>query len=77
METQKSKKGRKLSKREAQVLLCLKDGLKNKGISITLDISEKTVSTYILRLRAKLDVKQHQNVYILVTEAIKQNYINN
>lgn len=47
----------KLSKRESEVLKLLGNGMNNKDISNTLDISEKTVSTYKVRLMAKLGAK--------------------
>lgn len=45
----------KLSKRETQVLNMLVSGLSNKIISQELKISDKTVSTYKLRLLRKLN----------------------
>lgn len=47
----------KLSKRESEVLKLLSNGLTNKEISNQLDISEKTVSTYKIRLMNKLGAK--------------------
>ncbi|MDX5326755.1 MAG: response regulator transcription factor [Bacteroidota bacterium] len=57
----KSKKGRvlsiKLSKRESEVLSLISSGMTNKDISEHLDISDKTVSTYKLRLMKKLGAR--------------------
>ena len=47
----------KMSKRETQVLKLLVSGRSNKDISEELEISDKTVSTYKLRLMRKLNAK--------------------
>lgn len=47
----------KMSKREAQVLKLLVVGRSNKAISEELEISDKTVSTYKLRLMRKVKAK--------------------
>ena len=47
----------KMSKREAQVLKLLVSGRSNKDISEELEISDKTISTYKLRLMRKLNAK--------------------
>lgn len=47
---------KKLSTREVEVLRYLNDGKKNKEIAVILSLDEKTVSTYKLRLLAKLNV---------------------
>lgn len=47
----------KLSPREAQVLRLISKGKRNKDIAATLDINEKTVSTYRSRLMKKMGVK--------------------
>ncbi|MCH8545117.1 MAG: response regulator transcription factor [Cryomorphaceae bacterium] len=47
----------KLSKRESEVLNRLAAGLTNKEVSEELDISDKTVSTYKLRLMRKLGAR--------------------
>lgn len=56
----KGKKGdrlfKKLSTREIEVLRYLNDGKKNKEIAEILSLDEKTISTYKLRLLAKLNV---------------------
>ncbi len=62
---------KKLSKREKQVLRCIKLGFKNKLIAKTLKINEKTVSTYVKRIYSKLDLYTGNNVYILIDQAIK------
>lgn len=57
----KNKKGAistvKLSKRESEVLKLISSGKSNKEISQDLEISDKTVSTYKLRLLKKLGAK--------------------
>ena len=45
-----------MSNRELEVLRYLADGKKNKEIAAILKLDEKTVSTYKLRLLAKLHV---------------------
>ena len=47
----------KMSKREAQVLKLLVVGRSNKSIAEELEISDKTVSTYKLRLMRKIKAK--------------------
>jgi DNA-binding NarL/FixJ family response regulator len=47
---------KKLSTREIEVLRYLNDGKKNKEIAQILNLDEKTISTYKLRLLAKLNV---------------------
>lgn len=47
---------RKLSNREIEVLRYLSDGKKNNEISKILNLNEKTISTYKLRLLQKLNV---------------------
>ena len=47
---------KKLSTREIEVLRYLNDGKKNKEVAQVLGLDEKTISTYKLRLLAKLNV---------------------
>ena len=46
---------KRLSSRETEVLNMLSSGKRNKDIAHSLDINEKTVSTYKTRLLRKLD----------------------
>jgi DNA-binding NarL/FixJ family response regulator len=57
---------RKLSSREIEVLRYLCNGKKNKEVAETLNLNEKTISTYKLRLLAKLNVT---NLVDLVNKA--------
>jgi DNA-binding NarL/FixJ family response regulator len=57
---------RKLSNREVEVLRYLSDGKKNHEIADILDLNEKTISTYKLRLLTKLNVT---NLVDLVNKA--------
>lgn len=57
---------RKLSNREVEVLRYLSDGKKNNEISRILNLNEKTISTYKLRLLQKLNVT---NLVDLVNKA--------
>ncbi|WNH10089.1 response regulator transcription factor [Thalassobellus suaedae] len=70
-----TKKQIKLSKRETTVVQFMAAGMKNKTIAETLDINEKTVSTYILRLKKKLGLVNNDNSYIVVTTAIKKGFV--
>ena len=47
---------KKLSTREVEVLKLISSGKRNKDIADQLNINEKTVSTYKLRLMKKLNV---------------------
>ena len=57
---------RKLSSREIEVLRYLSNGKKNKEVAQALNLNEKTISTYKLRLLAKLNVT---NLVDLVNKA--------
>jgi DNA-binding NarL/FixJ family response regulator len=57
---------RKLSTREVEVLRYLSNGKKNKEVAEALHLNEKTISTYKLRLLAKLNVT---NLVDLVNKA--------
>lgn len=57
---------RKLSNREVEVLRYLSNGKKNKEVAEALHLNEKTISTYKLRLLAKLNVT---NLVDLVNKA--------
>lgn len=57
LENKKKNKPIKLSKREVEVLKLLSNGKSNKEISEELEISDKTVSTYKLRLLTKVGAK--------------------
>ncbi len=59
-------KYKKLSSREIEVLNLLSNGKRNKEIASHLDINEKTVSTYKMRLLKKLEA---QNVAELIKHA--------
>lgn len=59
-------KYKKLSSREIEVLNLLSNGKRNKEIAADLDINEKTVSTYKMRLLKKLEA---QNVAELINHA--------
>ena len=55
-----------LSKQQMEIALCIKAGLKNKQISIALDIDQKTVSTHVRRIYDKFGVDRKKNVHYLV-----------
>lgn len=67
---------KRLSENENKVLTLMTMGLKNREIAKKMKtrsgdpLSEKTVSTYGLRIRDKLGVPQDKNVHFLITVAI-------
>ena len=65
-QTKKERAYKKLSSREIEVLRFLSAGRKNKEIAETLNLNEKTISTYKLRLLNKLNVT---NLVDLVNKA--------
>ena len=65
-QTKKERLYKKLSSREIEVLRFLSAGRKNKEIAATLNLNEKTISTYKLRLLNKLNVT---NLVDLVNKA--------
>lgn len=67
----------RLSKRELQVLMMIAQGDKNQGISDTLNLSPKTVSTYRKRLRDKLEVSSDvEMVHLAMKHGILDENIN-
>jgi len=64
-----------LSKREALVITCLSKGMKNIEISKIMGIQERTVGTFIRRVRDKVGIDSSKNIYTLVTHCIKNKYI--
>lgn len=66
---------KKLSKNESIVLSHLKTGLRNREIAEAMGISEKTVSTYALRIRTKIGLNNDANMYLIVATAIEQGLI--
>ena len=62
---------KKLSKRELEMLQALKDGKRNKEAAQQMNVSEKTVGTYKLRLITKLGLMSRDNDYKIVTTATK------
>ena len=55
-----------LSKREAQVVALVAEGLPNKEISLKLGISEHTVSNYLLRVYNKLGISTRVELVLYV-----------
>jgi len=53
---------RRLSDRELEVFRLIAKGLAVKGIAGTLGLSEKTVATYLARIRDKTDLKTHVEI---------------
>lgn len=65
----------KLSKQEYEVLKLMAEGYKNNPISDLLQISNKSVSTYVARLRSKLGVKKAMNTHYVILQAQKEKLI--
>ena len=62
-----AKKILRLSQRESQVLLKMKDGLMIKQIAFDLNLSPKTVSTYKQRILEKLKIESEWDLAIYVS----------
>ena len=56
----------KLSKQELKVLKYMRAGMRNREIATTMNISEKTVSTYKRRMKQRFDLNDKVNDYITV-----------
>ncbi|WP_339918208.1 helix-turn-helix domain-containing protein [Yeosuana marina] len=61
----------KLSKLELVVLKFIQKGYKNKTISKELGLNEKTVSTFVARIKKKMDVTSGYNSHYIVSKAVK------
>lgn len=57
---------KKLSKQEYKVCKLIEKGYKNKKIAEMLELSEKTISTYIARIYRKIKLSSENNVIILI-----------
>jgi len=58
----------KLSKREQQVISHLAEGHKIQAVANILNISNKTVSTFVRRIRKKVGVSNKKNLYYLMNK---------
>ena len=58
----------KLSPRESQVLLKMKDGLMNKQIAYDLNLSQNTVSSYKQRILQKLKIDSECDIAVYVSK---------
>lgn len=54
-----------LTKREIQVLQLIGEGLKNTNIAEALNLSKSTVETHRKNIRKKLQLNNHDNLYII------------
>lgn len=61
----------KLSKQEEKVVRFIKAGLKNKEIANVMNLSEKTVSSYIYRIYKKINLNRKANVIMLISRCIE------
>lgn len=64
-------KVKKLSSRETMIINLMRQGLNNRQMSEILEINQKTVSTYVQRLRQKLNLEKNCNAYLIVTTYAK------
>ena len=62
-----AKKILRLSQRESQVLLKMKDGLMIKQIAYDLNLSPKTISTYKRRILEKLKIESEWELAVYVS----------
>lgn len=69
--TESSEKG-KLSKREMEVLILIKDGQRNPEIASTLGLSTKTIENHVRSILQKLGAKNRTEA---VVTALKQSII--
>ncbi len=60
-----------LSRRQAEVLRCLFDGLTDKQIAHRLEIGPRTVGTHMARLHAKLGAANRPAIFQRVLGAIR------
>ncbi len=58
---------KKLSPRESQVLLKMKDGLMVKQIAFDMNLSPKTISTYKRRILEKLKIQSEWELAVYVS----------
>ncbi|MCP4133790.1 MAG: response regulator transcription factor [bacterium] len=61
-----------LSPREREVLDYIADGLKTNRIAEILDISAGTISTYIKRIKIKLNIKNMHDLILFAVEHLKK-----
>lgn len=69
--TTESEKG-KLSKREMEVLILIKDGQRNPEVAATLGLSTKTIENHVRSILQKLGAKNRTEA---VVTALKQSII--
>ena len=62
-----------LTRREVEVLKLIAEGLFNKEIAATLDISERTVKNHVSNIFKKIDVSDRTQAAVF---AIKNNLVN-
>jgi DNA-binding NarL/FixJ family response regulator len=65
---------KELSIREKEIISLMQRGFKNKNIASILYLKEKTVSTYIKRIKEKLGLDSDSNSYITVKTYLKTLY---
>jgi len=64
-----------LSKREAEVMRNLAKGMKSREIGQIMSLNERTVGTFIKRIRKKVGIDSNRNLYVLVNHCVKKKYI--
>lgn len=64
------KRKNKFAKREAEIIKAMEKGMRNREIATKLGINQKTISTYVKRIKDKVGLGKEANTYILVKTAL-------
>ena len=67
-------KKKQLSVREKEIIILMSKGYNNKAISEKLEIDQKTVSTFVQRIRLKLELSKESNAYAIVSKYQRINF---
>lgn len=65
---------KKLSLREKEIITLMSKGHNNKEMSLLLKIDQKTISTYVQRVRLKLGLGKNANAYSIVSTYQRINF---
>jgi len=63
---------KQLSKRETEVLIHLRKGLRAGEVAEIMHINQRTIGTFLRRIKEKLDLPLKTNLYKIIHTAIKQ-----
>ena len=67
---------KKLSKRETEVLFHLRKGIRAGEVAEIMQINQRTIGTYLRRVKDKLGLDLHTNLYKLIQTAIECDVFN-